>query len=74
MKALLEKIQQKVSEITELKYIDENWGQLDYYSPNMPVQYIDRCATGTVFQHRKRPYQNTPTTTNSSGTNQNYHS
>ena len=39
MKALLEKIQQKVSEITELKYIDENWGQLDYYSPNMPVQY-----------------------------------
>lgn len=39
MKALLEKIQQKISEIAELKYIDENWGQLDYYTPNMPVQF-----------------------------------
>lgn len=39
MKALLEKIQQKISKIAELKYIDENWGQLDYYSPNMPVQF-----------------------------------
>lgn len=39
MKALLEKIQQKLGEIVEFKYIDENWGQLDYYSPNMPVQY-----------------------------------
>lgn len=48
MKALLEKIQQKVSEITELKYIDENWGQLDYYSPNMPVQFP--CALIDVQQ------------------------
>nr|WP_314287047.1 hypothetical protein [uncultured Capnocytophaga sp.] len=48
MKALLEKIQQKVSEIAELKYIDENWGQLDYYSPNMPVQYP--CALIDVQQ------------------------
>ncbi len=39
MKTLLENLQQKLSEITELKYIDENWGQLDYYSPNMPVQW-----------------------------------
>ena len=39
MKALLEKIQEKLSEVEDLKYIDENWGQLDYYSPNMPVQY-----------------------------------
>ena len=39
MKALLEKIQEKLSEVEGLKYIDENWGQLDYYSPNMPVQY-----------------------------------
>ena len=39
MKALLEKIQEKLSEVAGLKYIDENWGQLDYYSPNMPVQY-----------------------------------
>lgn len=48
MKALLEKIQQQVSEITELKYIDENWGQLDYYSPNMPVQFP--CALIDVQQ------------------------
>ena len=48
MKELLEKIQQKLSEITELKYIDENWGQLDYYSPNMPVQYP--CALIDVQQ------------------------
>ena len=48
MKALLEKIQQKVGEIAELKYIDENWGQLDYYSPNMPVQYP--CALIDVQQ------------------------
>ena len=48
MKALLEKIQQHVSEIAELKYIDENWGQLDYYSPNMPVQFP--CALIDVQQ------------------------
>ena len=48
MKTLLEKIQQKVSEIAELKHIDENWGQLDYYSPNMPVQYP--CALIDVQQ------------------------
>lgn len=48
MKALLEKIQQKISEIAELKYIDENWGQLDYYSPNMPVQFP--CALIDVQQ------------------------
>ncbi len=39
MKTLLESVQNKLSEIKELKYIDENWGQLDYYSPNMPVQW-----------------------------------
>ena len=48
MKALLEKIQQQVSEITELKYIDENCGELDYYSPNMPVQFP--CALIDVQQ------------------------
>lgn len=48
MKTLLEKIQQKVSEIAELKHIDENWGQLGYYSPNMPVQYP--CALIDVQQ------------------------
>lgn len=36
---LLDSIKTKISEITEIKYIDENWGQLDYYSPNMPTQW-----------------------------------
>lgn len=39
MKTLLAQIQQRLDEIETLKYIDENWGQLDYYSPNAPVQY-----------------------------------
>ncbi|WP_190304354.1 hypothetical protein, partial [Flavobacterium branchiophilum] len=39
MKQVLENILNKLSEVTELKYIDENWGQLDYYSPNMPVKW-----------------------------------
>ncbi len=39
MKTILKNIQEKLSEVTELKYIDENWGQLDYYSPNMPVKW-----------------------------------
>lgn len=39
MRTTLEAIQNKLSAIQSLKYIDENWGQLDYYSPNMPVQW-----------------------------------
>ncbi len=36
---LLDSIKTKISEITEIKYTDENWGQLDYYSANQPVQW-----------------------------------
>ncbi len=36
---LLNSIQTKISEITEIKYIDENWGQLDYYSAYPPTQW-----------------------------------
>ena len=39
MKTILQNILNKLSEVTELKYIDEDWGQLDYYSPNMPVKF-----------------------------------
>lgn len=39
MKNILQAIQNRLSEVTELKYIDEDWGQLDYYSQNMPVQW-----------------------------------
>ncbi|WP_234369146.1 hypothetical protein [Brumimicrobium mesophilum] len=27
------------TEVPAAKYVDENWGQLDYYSPNFPVQW-----------------------------------
>lgn len=39
MKTILQNIQNRLSAIEELKYIDEDWGQLDYYSPNMPVKF-----------------------------------
>ena len=39
MKELLQAIQARITDkVTALKYVDEDWGQLDYYSPNMPVQ------------------------------------
>lgn len=38
-KPLLIELQNRISAIAELKYTDENWGQIDYYSPNMPVQW-----------------------------------
>ena len=39
MKAVLQNIQTILSKIPELKYIDEDWGQLDDYSPNPPTQF-----------------------------------
>lgn len=39
MKNLLQNIQNRLSSINTFKYIDENWGQLDYYSQNLPVQW-----------------------------------
>ncbi len=39
MKLVLKNIQTILTEITELKYIDEDWGQLDDYSPNPPTQW-----------------------------------
>ncbi|MGR3791580.1 hypothetical protein [Flavobacterium columnare] len=38
MKTILLNLQKELSQIEGL-FIDENWGQLDYYSPNMPVQW-----------------------------------
>jgi hypothetical protein len=37
MKQFLENTQNKISEISALKYVDEDWGQLDDYTPNPPV-------------------------------------
>lgn len=39
MKIVLQNIQILLATIPELKYIDEDWGQLDDYSPNPPTQF-----------------------------------
>ena len=40
MKQLLKDIQQRlIDTVPELKYVDEDWGQLNYYEPHHPVQY-----------------------------------
>ena len=39
MKAFLETLQTKLATLTALKYIDEDWGQLDSYSPNPPAKF-----------------------------------
>jgi hypothetical protein len=39
MKDLLQAVQEKLVAITELKYIDEDWGQMDSYSPNPPAKF-----------------------------------
>lgn len=37
MKTILQNIQGKISEVSDFKYIDEDWGQLNYYQP--PVKW-----------------------------------
>ena len=39
MKILIQNIQTLLDNITGIKYIDADWGQLDYYSPNFPVKF-----------------------------------
>jgi len=40
MKEILEAIKQRLlAKVDSLKYIDEDWGQLDYYSPNIPTKW-----------------------------------
>lgn len=39
MKEIVEQIQERLQEVESLQYVDENWGQLDYYSPNPPVKW-----------------------------------
>jgi len=40
MDILLTDVQDRLtSQVTELKYVDEDWGQLDDYSPNFPVKW-----------------------------------
>lgn len=39
MKEILQTLQNRLAEIAQIRYIDENWGQLAYYENNMPVQF-----------------------------------
>lgn len=39
MKTFLQAIQTKLATIPALKYIDEDWGQMDSYSPNPPTKF-----------------------------------
>ena len=39
MEAIINGIQQQIKVIDGIKHIDEDWGQLDYYSPNFPVKF-----------------------------------
>jgi hypothetical protein len=39
MKAIIEAVQDLLEPTPGIKYVDENWGQLDYYSPNFPVKW-----------------------------------
>lgn len=39
MKEILQNIQTHLSQIKELKYIDEDWGQLSYFADFPPVQF-----------------------------------
>jgi hypothetical protein len=36
---LLQQLQTTLAAIPELMYVDENWGQLDYYNTHKPVKY-----------------------------------
>lgn len=38
-KEVLQNIQNTLKTITALRYVDEDWGQLDDYSPNPPTQF-----------------------------------
>ena len=48
MKNVIIAVKAKLAENTGLRYVDEDWGQLDAYSPNFPVQWpcalIDMAA------------------------------
>lgn len=39
METILTNTLNKLDTIERIKYLDNDWGQLDYYSPNMPVKF-----------------------------------
>jgi hypothetical protein len=38
-KAILANLKEHLAEVPGIRYIDQDWGQLDDYSPNFPVQW-----------------------------------
>jgi hypothetical protein len=48
MKKLIDDIKNRILEVSAIKYIDEDWGQLDYYSPNAPAKFP--CAIVDISQ------------------------
>lgn len=62
MKEVIVATQAKLMTLPAAKYVDENWGQLDYYSPNPPVQWpcilID--VSGIQFSNIGRDRSATP--------------
>lgn len=57
MKQLLTDIQTRlIAKVTALKYVDEDWGQLDFYSPNPPVKFpaaVIDCINATYTDEGK---------------------
>lgn len=39
MNTIIQNIQERLKEIEDLQFVDEDTGQLDYYSPNFPVKW-----------------------------------
>jgi hypothetical protein len=39
MKTLIADLKTRLATVPAIKYLDEDWGQLDYYSPNQPVKW-----------------------------------
>lgn len=64
MNTVIENTQNRLQEIAGLKYVDEDWGQLDYYSPNPPVKWpcvlidIANASFSDVGKDRSKTPQN----------------
>lgn len=62
MNTILKATQERLAELTELKYIDENWGQLDLFGPEIPVQWPAAliAVQGAQFSNLGRDNRATP--------------
>ncbi|MCC2590345.1 hypothetical protein [Chryseobacterium sp. MFBS3-17] len=53
MNEILENIENVLCQVADLKYINENWGQLNFYGSEVPVQWP--CA---LIRHTTAQYSN----------------